>query len=144
MQLSRPTLAGFFHDEIVPIKAGQLFYYDAVIEGQAWVTDWRAVANAALAATAGISGRIVGADATNISLAVTSLMDRDRQRDLESDLTTALAAQPEVVRVVTSMLRQTSATAPNSPGPPSSNPFAGIPTSMWIVIGLALVFVMKR
>lgn len=142
--MRRAYLHGFGED-IVPVQAGQTFYYDAVIEGQPWVTDWKAVANAAISNTAGINGRVVGADATNISLGITSLMDRARQRDIESDLTTALAAQPGVSRVTTSMLRQTSASAPNSPGAPGAkNPFADMPVSVWIILGLGMIFLMRR
>jgi hypothetical protein len=144
-EMRRAYLSGFGED-VVPVKAGQTFYYDAVIEGQDWVSDWKAVATATLNSTAGISsGRVVGADRNNISLGVTSTMDRARQNDLESDLTTALAAQPGVTRVIQSMLRRTSADAPNSPGAPGAkNPFADMPVSVWIVLGIGMIFLMKR
>lgn len=144
-EMMRAYLAGFGED-VVPVQAGQKFYYDAIIEGQSWVPDWRVVANAMLINTPGIASGVIGtADASNISVDFVATVDRDRQRDIESDLTTALAAQPGVTRVIQSMLRQRAAGAPGSPGAPGApNPFANMPVSVWIILGLGMVFLMRR
>lgn len=132
-------------DPIVAVRAGQSFYYDAVIDGDVNRSDWAAIANAALRSTPGVSGSVIGADASNIALKVTSTMDRARQRDIESDLTTALAAQPGVYAVKGSMLRLVSADAPNTPGAaPGGLNLSGLPTWAWVAVGLLLFTVVKK
>jgi hypothetical protein len=128
--------------DVVPITAGQGFYYDAIIDGDLNVSDWSAIARAALARVPQVGGSVINADATNIAFNVTSRMDRASQSDLESDLTTAIAAQPGVYAVKGSMLRLLGGSI--SGQPPAANLPFNIPTWGWVAIGLVIIFSLRK
>jgi hypothetical protein len=131
------------------VKAGQTFYYSANIEGRPDLqpvlgiggVDWNAVAGrVANGLSSFASGRVVGSGDSNITLAVTSLMDRASQDDLKGNIDATVASQPEINRLLASMIRLTDA----SINPVS--PAAGLQISpaMWAVIGIGLFLLLKR
>lgn len=148
--------------DVVPVKAGQTFYYSANIDGKdlsftswgdpdSWVdpsawanllggTSWSAVAQKVLSGVSGVaSGRVVGADRSSITLALTAKMDRASQSDLQGNVDAAVAAQSEVNRVLGSVLRLTDAGL----NPDGGKPFE-ISPAMWAVIGIGLVLLLRR
>ena len=154
-------LQGFgYIGDIVPVRAGQTFYYSANIDGknleqsfwagllpigaiigQVFSTGgWPIIASRVLSAVSGVaSGRVVGADKSNITLALTAKMDRASQSDLQGNVDQAIAAQPEVNKLLGSMMRLTDA----SLNPTGDKPLEITPT-MWAVIGIGLFLLLRR
>lgn len=139
--------------EIVPVKAGQMFYYDANIEGTEqgfWDSvnpfssgqrAWNDVAKATIQSIGSVAtGNVTGASNSNIALAVTSLIDRASQDDLRGDLDNALRAQPEVLNLRASMLRLVAGSIGQ---PPSQSPME-MPTWVWVAVGIGLLMLLRK
>lgn len=138
------------------VKTGQRFYYSVNFtakEGSGFsipglwsgsFSDWsglaQRVANAAGAAQAQAS--VVGAGEGNITLNVTSTMDRASMDDLRGNLDGIVASQPEVAAVTGSVIRLTSAAL--NPTIPGANSLGEITPTMWAVIGIGLYMLLKR
>lgn len=139
------------------VKTGQRFYYSVNFtakEGSGFsipgiwsgsFSDWSGLAQrvASAAGAAQAQASVVGAGEGNITLNVTSTMDRASMDDLRGNLDGIVAAQPEVAAVTGSVIRLTSA-ALNPPGTPGANPFGEITPTMWAVIGIGLYMLLRR
>lgn len=159
------------------VKAGQNFYYSVNVEykpdgslpNDPWFSsrDYNLIASqVASAASSFADVRVVGAGDTNITLSVTSRMDRASEQDIKGNLDAIVASQPEVAALHGSMIRLTDAGSASSsgstqqpgqtggtgggsvalPGLPGGQPFqlGSISPTMWAVIGIGLWLVLKR
>jgi len=160
------------------VKAGQVFYYSVNVEfkpdgslpDDPWLgsRDYNAIAQRVCAqASAFSSCRVVGAGDTNVTLSVTSTMDRQSADDIRGNLDVIVASMPEVQALHGSMIRLTDAgtvgqpgTQPGSgqrpgqtgsssggtvalPGLPSFE-LGSITPGMWAVIGIGLWLILKK
>lgn len=112
------------------VKAGQTFYYSVnftpnpgggfsipgLWSGTSF-SDWSGLAQrvAAAAGSASAMASVIGSGEGNITLSVTSTMDRASMDDLRGNLDGIVASQPEVAGVTGSVIRLVS--SPSSPGP---------------------------
>ena len=147
------------------VKAGQTFYYSVnftpsgqgggfsipgIFTGSGF-SDWSGLAQRIASAVggAGASASVVGAGEGNITLNVTSSMDRASMDDLRGNIDSIVGSQSEIGGILGSMIRLVSSAAPdgsggtptlipgvtgpaNAPGPFSSggNPVAGVASSL--------------
>lgn len=130
------------------VKKGQNFYYSVNVEFEYDTSlfgsrDYNAIAQrVALAASAFGSARVVGAGDTNITLSITSNMDRASEQDIKGNLDAIVASQPEVNALHGSMIRLTDAGLnPTTPGGLNTS---SISPAMWAVIGIGLFLILKR
>ena len=111
------------------VKTGQTFYYSVnytpnpgggfsipgIFTGS--FSDWSGLAQrvASAAGSANARASVIGSGEGNITLNVTSTLDRASMDDLRGNLDGIVASQPEVNAVIGSVIRLVS--SPSSPGP---------------------------
>ena len=111
------------------VKAGQTFYYSVnytpnpgggfsipgIFTGS--FSDWSGLAQrvASAAGSANARASVIGSGEGNITLNVTSTLDRASMDDLRGNLDSIVASQPEVSAVIGSVIRLVSSPSP-SPG----------------------------